>query len=137
MAQVVIEEYLRQIPAVRFAPQKHLWSFYDSESDLMSNDKAAMTNDKIQMSNEILMPKSEDSITLVGQSLDSTGHAKTPFDSAPFDLAPFENLRVYDRVSDRICDPSAPLRAGGRAGEIGKHEKRINCLFFFLASVLS
>jgi uncharacterized protein YuzE len=35
MAQVIIEEYLKLVPAVRLAPQKYLWSSYDAEADVI------------------------------------------------------------------------------------------------------
>jgi uncharacterized protein YuzE len=35
MAQVAIDQYLKLIPAVRYAPQKYLWSSYDSEADVL------------------------------------------------------------------------------------------------------
>jgi uncharacterized protein YuzE len=35
MAQVVIDQYLKLIPAVRLAPQKYLWSSYDAEADVL------------------------------------------------------------------------------------------------------
>lgn len=35
MAQIAIDQYLRLIPAVRLAPQKYLWSSYDSEADVL------------------------------------------------------------------------------------------------------
>ena len=35
MAQIAIDQYLKLIPVVRFAPQKYLWSSYDSEADVL------------------------------------------------------------------------------------------------------
>ena len=35
MAQLAIEEYLKMIPAVKFAPSQYLWSSYDAEADVM------------------------------------------------------------------------------------------------------
>ena len=35
MAQVVIDQYLKLIPAVRYAPQRYLWSSYDVEADVL------------------------------------------------------------------------------------------------------
>ena len=35
MAQVAIDQYLKLIPAVRYAPQKYLWSSYDAEADVL------------------------------------------------------------------------------------------------------
>jgi hypothetical protein len=35
MARVAIEQYLKLIPAVKLAPQKYLWSSYDSEADVL------------------------------------------------------------------------------------------------------
>jgi uncharacterized protein YuzE len=35
MAIELVERYLKIIPAVRCAPQKYLWSSYDSEADVL------------------------------------------------------------------------------------------------------
>jgi len=35
MAQVAIDQYLKLIPAVKHAPQKYLWSSYDTEADVL------------------------------------------------------------------------------------------------------
>jgi uncharacterized protein YuzE len=35
MAQLVIEEYIKMIPAVKYAPSKYLWSSYDAEADVL------------------------------------------------------------------------------------------------------
>jgi len=35
MAQIAIEQYMKLIPAVRFSPQKYLWSSYDSDADVL------------------------------------------------------------------------------------------------------
>ena len=35
MAQVAIDQYLKLIPAVMYAPQKYLWSSYDAEADVL------------------------------------------------------------------------------------------------------
>ncbi len=35
MAQLAIEQYLKLIPAVKLAPQRYLWSSYDSEADVL------------------------------------------------------------------------------------------------------
>jgi len=35
MVQLAIDPYLKPIPAVRFAPQKYLWSSYDAEVDVL------------------------------------------------------------------------------------------------------
>jgi len=35
MAQVAIDQYLKLIPAVRFTPQRYLWSSYDAEADVL------------------------------------------------------------------------------------------------------
>jgi len=35
MAQVAIDKYLKLIPAVKYAPQKYLWSSYDAEADVL------------------------------------------------------------------------------------------------------
>jgi len=35
MAGVAIDQYLKLIPAVRYAPQKYLWSSYDAEEDVL------------------------------------------------------------------------------------------------------
>ena len=35
MAQLAIEEYIKMIPAVKYAPSKYLWSSYDAEADVL------------------------------------------------------------------------------------------------------
>ena len=35
MAQIAIDQYFKLISAVRYAPQKYLWSSYDSEADVL------------------------------------------------------------------------------------------------------
>ena len=35
MAYLAIDHYLKLIPAVRFAPQKYLWSSYDTDADVL------------------------------------------------------------------------------------------------------
>jgi uncharacterized protein YuzE len=35
MARLAIEQYLKLIPAVKLAPQRYLWSSYDSEADVL------------------------------------------------------------------------------------------------------
>jgi uncharacterized protein YuzE len=35
MALEMVEQYLKIIPAVKGAPQKHLWSSYDAEADVL------------------------------------------------------------------------------------------------------
>lgn len=35
MAQVAIDQYLKLIPAVRYSPQRYLWSSYDAEADVL------------------------------------------------------------------------------------------------------
>lgn len=35
MAKVAIEQYLKLIPAVRYSPQRYLWSSYDAEADVL------------------------------------------------------------------------------------------------------
>ena len=35
MAGVAIDQYLKLIPAVRYAPQNSLWSSYDAEADVL------------------------------------------------------------------------------------------------------
>jgi len=35
MANEMIEEYLKIIPAVKSAPQNYLWSSYDAEADVL------------------------------------------------------------------------------------------------------
>ena len=35
MAQIAIDQYFKLISAVRHAPQKYLWSSYDSEADVL------------------------------------------------------------------------------------------------------
>ena len=35
MAQIAIDKYLKLIPVLRLAPQKYLWSSYDSEADVL------------------------------------------------------------------------------------------------------
>jgi len=35
MAQTIVDDYLKIFPAVKSAPQKYLWSSYDSEADVL------------------------------------------------------------------------------------------------------
>jgi hypothetical protein len=35
MVQITIDQYLKLIPAVKYAPQIYLWSSYDTEADIL------------------------------------------------------------------------------------------------------
>jgi uncharacterized protein YuzE len=35
MAQIVIQDYINLIPAVKQSPKKYLWSSYDAEADVL------------------------------------------------------------------------------------------------------
>jgi uncharacterized protein YuzE len=35
MAQVAIEQYLKLVNPVKYAPEKYLWSSYDAEADVL------------------------------------------------------------------------------------------------------
>lgn len=35
MVQLAIEEYIKMIPAVKYAPSQYLWSSYDAEADVL------------------------------------------------------------------------------------------------------
>ena len=35
MVQLAIDQYLKLVPAVKYAPQKYLWSSYDAEADVL------------------------------------------------------------------------------------------------------
>ncbi len=35
MAKVAIDQYLKLVPAVKYAPQRYLWSSYDEEADVL------------------------------------------------------------------------------------------------------
>ena len=35
MATIVVDEYLRMIPAVQNSPKRYLWSSYDAEADVL------------------------------------------------------------------------------------------------------
>ena len=35
MAKVAIDQYLKLVPAVKYAPQRYLWSSYDEKADVL------------------------------------------------------------------------------------------------------
>lgn len=35
MVQLAIDQYLKIVPAVKYSPQRYLWSSYDAEADVL------------------------------------------------------------------------------------------------------
>jgi uncharacterized protein YuzE len=76
MAQVAIDQYLKLIPAVRFAPQRYLWSSYDAEADVLyiNFKKPSHATDSELTDDDVIIRYEEDTIvglTILHASLDS------------------------------------------------------------------
>ena len=64
MARVAIDQYLKIIPAVKLAPQKYLWSSYDSEADVLyiNFKKPSHATDTELTDDDIIIRYEEDQI---------------------------------------------------------------------------
>lgn len=57
MAHLVIDQYLKLIPAVQLAPQKYLWSSYDAEADVLyvNFKKPSHATDSELLDNDVIV----------------------------------------------------------------------------------
>jgi uncharacterized protein YuzE len=64
MARLAIEHYLKIIPAVKLAPQKYLWSSYDTEADVLyiNFKKPSHATDSELTDDDIIIRYQEDQI---------------------------------------------------------------------------
>jgi uncharacterized protein YuzE len=64
MAQIVVDQYLKLIPAVQLSPKKYLWSSYDSEADVLyvNFKKPSHATDSELMDDDIIVRYEGDEI---------------------------------------------------------------------------